>query len=279
MSPAEFLNTAQSIGVTLWNESGVLRYRGPREAVERVVPVLKAHKAVILKALAQALPDLLSRDWSAMPTPVLLRAARNAGMRISVADNGDGRMVLYDVETGGPAGLWDEIQSRAGEILAASPEEADMAQTVQAVEQMAREAEDLDLPGVSPEFAARLSAEDRADIAAGDISVDQVQAFETAAIAREARDLRVILEHDAGLSRPEAELEAARLAVAYARNRGYLWASLRAALADYPILLSQVPDRPGKVDGLALGLATAHVRKDGRVLKQGEFAGAMEVRI
>jgi len=42
------------------------------------------------------------------------------------------------------------------------------------------------LPGVSPEFAARLSAEDLADIEAGDISVELVRAFEQAAIAREA---------------------------------------------------------------------------------------------
>jgi hypothetical protein len=79
------------------------------------------------------------------------------------------------------------------------------------------------LSGISPEFAARLSAEDRADIAAGDIPVEQVQAFEVAAIAREVEDLKVILQHDAGLDRIEAELEAARLAVAYARNNGYRW--------------------------------------------------------
>jgi hypothetical protein len=31
-------------------------------------------------------------------------------------------------------------------------------------------------------------------------------------------------------------LEAAGITAAYASNRGYLWASLRAALADYPVL-------------------------------------------
>ena len=41
------------------------------------------------------------------------------------------------------------------------------------------------LPGVSPEFAARLSAEDLEDIASGDMSVELVRAFEQAAIARE----------------------------------------------------------------------------------------------
>ena len=42
------------------------------------------------------------------------------------------------------------------------------------------------LPGVSPEFAARLSAEDWEDIAVGDITLELVRAFEKAAIAREA---------------------------------------------------------------------------------------------
>ena len=46
------------------------------------------------------------------------------------------------------------------------------------------------LSGISPEFAARLSAEDLEDIATGDIPLDTVQAFEQAAIAREAEDLR-----------------------------------------------------------------------------------------
>ncbi len=63
-----------------------------------------------------------------------------------------------------------------------------------------------------------------------------------------------------------------------ARNRPCLWASLRAALAGYPELLSQVPDRPGPVDALPLGLPTVAARKDKRVLRQGAFAGAQEVK-
>jgi hypothetical protein len=73
----------------------------------------------------------------------------------------------------------------------------------------------------------------------------------------EAEDLREffeeragILEFDAGLPRPEAELEAAWITATLARNRSYLWASLRAALSRYPALLAQVPDRPGPVDSL-----------------------------
>ena len=103
------------------------------------------------------------------------------------------------------------------------------------------------LSGVSPEFAARLSAEDLEDIAAGDIPLGTL-AFEAAAIAREAENLKeffegrsAVLGYDGGLPRPEAELEATRITATYARNRGCLWASLRETLAGYPVLLAQVP--------------------------------------
>jgi len=72
-----------------------------------------------------------------------------------------------------------------------------------------------------------------------------------AALAREAEDLREhfeeragILEHDGGLPKPEAELEAARITSTYARNQGYLWESLRAAMSEYPALASQLPAKP-----------------------------------
>lgn len=88
----------------------------------------------------------------------------------------------------------------------------------------------LDLSGVSPEFAARLSAEDLEDIAVGDILLGTIQAFEQAAIAREAEDLRKhfeeragIVEHDADLPSPDTEIEAAKITATLARNRGYLW--------------------------------------------------------
>jgi len=140
-----------------------------------------------------------------------------------------------------------------------------------------------DLPGVSPEFAARLSTEDLSDIAAGDIPIGTVHAYEQAAIAREAEDLRehfeeraAILEFDAGLPRPEAELEAARITATYARNRGYLWASLRAALESYPALLQLLPDTPGQIDSLPLGLAKVAVQGK-RIVRQGAYTGGSEV--
>jgi TubC N-terminal docking domain len=136
-----------------------------------------------------------------------------------------------------------------------------------------------DLPGVSPDLAARLSAEDLEDIAAGDIPMGTVQAFEAAAVAREVEDLREafeeragILEFDAGMLRPEAELEAARITATLARNRGYLWASLRSALSGYPVLLAQVPDRAGTVHSLPFG--TVHVREDA---KPGPVSGSIAI--
>ncbi|MGH8565662.1 MAG: hypothetical protein ACREXW_16840 [Gammaproteobacteria bacterium] len=78
-----------------------------------------------------------------------------------------------------------------------------------------------------------------------------------APVQAEAEDLKeffeeraAILEYDAGLPRSDAELEAGRLTATLARNRGYLWHSLRAALAGYPALLTVLPDTPGPVDAL-----------------------------
>jgi len=145
---------------------------------------------------------------------------------------------------------------------------------------------DRDAFGVpDTEFAARLSADDLADIATGDIPIGTVQAYEEASIAREAEDLREhfeeragIIEHDAGLPRPEAELEAARITSTYARNRGYLWASLRAVFAEHPALLPQFPTTAGVIDALPLGVATIAVLKGGRVVSQGTFTGPHAVK-
>jgi len=133
----------------------------------------------------------------------------------------------------------------------------------------------------SPEFRPRLSAEDLADTASGD-TPPAVQAYEDVAIARESQDLREhfeeragILQHDGGLSKAEAETEAVRITSTYARNQGYLWASLRAALASYPVLLSQLPDKAGPVGDLPLGVATLAVLKGRRVVRQGAFTGCM----
>lgn len=83
-------------------------------------------------------------------------------------------------------------------------------------------------------------------------------------------------EFAAGLPKPEVELEAARITASLARNRGDLWASLRAALADYPPLLTVLPDTPGPVD--TLGMAKLAVLPGRRVVRQGVFSGGQEVK-
>jgi hypothetical protein len=107
---------------------------------------------------------------------------------------------------------------------------------------------------------------------------------EQGAITQEGADLKEyfearagILQYDAGLPKPDAELEAARIVTAYARNKRYSWLSLREALAGRPDLLTEMPDKAGIVDCLPLGLAMVHVLK-GRVLHQGEFVGEQEAR-
>jgi hypothetical protein len=60
-----------------------------------------------------------------------------------------------------------------------------------------------------------------------------------------------------------------------ARNRGYRWSSLRAALKDYPVLLARLPGMDGPVDALPLGVATMAVLKDGEVVRQGGLTATM----
>jgi hypothetical protein len=151
VTPAAFLDTARHAGVSIWDEGGVLRWRGPRAAVERMVPVFRSHKKVIQAALAQA-----------------------------------------DLEVEALRELFD-------------------------------------------------------------------------ATAR-------ILDGLGCMPTDEAHLEGARAAGALARNRRYLWSSLRAALKDYPALLARVPDKDGVVDALPLGVARVSVLRD-RVVRQGEFTG------
>jgi hypothetical protein len=148
MTPAKFLHTARTGGVTLWNEGGVLRYRAPREALARLVPVLKAHKPAILEALARE------------------------------SDEVEGLKELFE-------GCFR------------------------------------------------------------------------------------VLDDFVGASKEASQLEAGRVTATLARNRGYLWSSLRTVLAGHPALLAQIPDKAGPVDALPLGVATVAVLKDKNVVKQG----------
>ena len=55
MTLAEVLDQAQAAGVTLWAEGDTLRYRGPHDAITKLLPELKAHKPAILAALGRPL--------------------------------------------------------------------------------------------------------------------------------------------------------------------------------------------------------------------------------
>ena len=153
MTPAAILNEAQAAGVALWREGEVLRYRGPRVALTKLLPTLKAHKAELLEA-------------------------------------------LQNVDAEGAEDLREHFEERAG-----------------------------------------------------------------------------ILEYDAGLPRAQAELEAARITVTYARNCCCQWASLRVALSAYPELLASLPEKVGPVDSLPLGVSKVAVLSGRRVLRQGVFTG------
>ena len=79
MTPAALLDEARNAGVTLWLEGDVLRYRGPREALAKLLPALKAHKPDILAALAH--PD---------PLPPLASAAEAGRRKVLAMLAGDG---------------------------------------------------------------------------------------------------------------------------------------------------------------------------------------------
>jgi hypothetical protein len=55
-------------------------------------------------------------------------------------------------------------------------------------------------------------------------------------------------------------------------------AKLSGGGSGYPVLLAQVPNTDGPVDALPLGLPVLAVQKDKRVVRQGEFIGAQEVK-
>jgi hypothetical protein len=225
MNATGLLRQAKADGVRIsLNHDGTLDYRAPRAMDARWLPLLREHKAEIVALLAATMDT--QRWWqgsiegrSVQPQP---HAAAVLGHKAPAM-------------TAEADDLLDTPKAHKPDILAAPAHP--------------------NVSGVSPEFVARLSAEDLADIAGGDIPLATVQALEQAAGTREGEDLREafeeragILQFGAGLPRADAEAESARITATLARNRGYLWASLRAALAGYPVLLSQVSARAGTVD-------------------------------
>jgi pyochelin synthetase len=120
----EIIERCRKAGIRLWAEDGALRYDAPKGAMTpELATNLKAHKPALVKALAAPAStetvDANRQDWGAMPTAALLQVAEAAGMAIRV----DGGKLLYEIYSGGPKGLWNEIRSRKAEILAAVPRE------------------------------------------------------------------------------------------------------------------------------------------------------------
>jgi hypothetical protein len=223
-------------GIRLWVEEGTLRYDAPKGAMTPGLRTgLKARKAELMAALGQP-PASKPRGLDGYGPGALSGTRMAAQIRSMPADDpvigaGMARKDLDDIE-------------------------------LEAVKPFGDAAQGVGVPGVSHEFQARLSPEDTADIAARHIPAATVQTFQEAAVARESQDLRehfsersAILQADAGMSRDEAELEAGRLVVTYARNKGCLWASLRKVFGEHRGLLARIPDADGQVDALVLGVA------------------------
>lgn len=51
MTPSAIFSHAESLGVTITPDGENLRVRGPREAIEEITPMVKAHKPAILAAM------------------------------------------------------------------------------------------------------------------------------------------------------------------------------------------------------------------------------------
>jgi len=271
MIAAEIIGQVLDAGGQISVDGADLALTAPRPLPADLLDSIKAHKPALLEALAH--PDPRTSLSAAALAELPAEDPTCPAWRVSIAGP-KALNIDFTVRSAWTVSDWGRfarrhygphatVVTRAAAAPLASP----------------------DLPGVSPELQARLSAEDLDDVGTGTLTLGTVQAFEQAAIAREARDLRgffeeraAILEHDAGLPRADAELEAARITATLARNQGYLWASLRTALADYPVLLSQLPNKPGPVDALSFGAAAVAVLPGGRVVRQGVFSGAHEVK-
>lgn len=81
--------------------------------------------------------------------------------------------------TAGTSGQTAAVPSETASPLAWTPGTPGTAEKVEGeAENIPAALAQPDLPGVPPELAARLSAEDRADIASGDLTAETLQAFE-----------------------------------------------------------------------------------------------------
>lgn len=142
--------------------------------------------------------------------------------------------------------------------------------------QIAADGPDLVLTAPRPlpvDLLDRLAAHKRdilAALAHGDIPLGTVQAFEQAAIAREAADLREAFEERAGILEYDA-----RPTHGTGATCGHPYGR-RSRIT--PPCWPRCPTRPGRWTPYPWGVAEVAVRKDGRVVWQGAFTGAQEVK-
>ena len=328
MTAAEIIRQVRSAGGQIAVDGINLVLTAPRPLPDDLLDRLKAHKHALLEALAH--PDPLPPlprglgGYAGPPGVPPLGGCELARQIRSMPEDGQPEPLWWRIAITEPGGRTIEVDFPSGLTLCEATAYAERyhgpccAVTPIAGLPKPRAPVSLDeairaacegVAGIIPaQFRSLLSPEDIDDIAAGGIHPKTLHGY-AQSFAEGIQDLKeffeersAILEHDAGLPRADAELEAARITATYARNRGCLWASLRAALADYPALLAQVPDRAGTVDSLSFGTATVHVREGAKpgpvsgsiviteaeieaarkgrtVVRQGTFSGAPEIQV
>jgi hypothetical protein len=158
MTPTALLNEARATGVTLWAEGEVLRYRGPREALAKLLPEVKAHKPHILAALAH--PDLL---WG----------------RVAILEPG-GRTVEVDTPSGYTLADWHAYAERyhgpGCAVTAVLPLPKPPRAPVNLDEALRAACDDV--AAITPaQFRSLLSPEDVADIEASAVHSKSLHAY------------------------------------------------------------------------------------------------------
>jgi len=152
MSAARVLKEAQAAGVTLWAEGDALRYRGPREAVVKLLPALRAHKPEVIAALSRPDPPGISGELVDLEDIPPEAAAHLINVMLI-------RELVASLKKNGPAIL--------AELAYLEPPAVTHA--------LGAACEGV---GITPaQFRALLSEEDLADIAAGDIDSEALRGY------------------------------------------------------------------------------------------------------
>jgi hypothetical protein len=183
MIAAEIIGQVLDAGGQITADGPDLVLTAPRPLPDELLDRIKADKSDIVKALRQ-------------PLPSKRRGVGGYGTPPGVPPLGD-------------CALARQIRTMNRAASPAMPDDDPVpGNEASAMPHVSLDATPPNLLGVSPDLAARLSAEDLEEIKAGHIPLGTVQQYEQAAIAREAEDLKeffeerkAILEYDALLPR------------------------------------------------------------------------------